>query len=179
MDFSVNEVLPSGNMKWQCPECQKRGQYSSVRLFQANFDSAIYFCENKNCLYPHETGSPSKYVVRRSVDDIPVNADMLKSLQLPETLLTEPTLRTAHLDQLIWLSAFHPHIKTAIEVDRQWKIFMANVIKLNGIVDNQLDKIKDFYDPDLEKLKGFSDELVKFGKHIVPDLEEIMQVIRS
>uniref|UniRef100_T1HME0 Uncharacterized protein n=1 Tax=Rhodnius prolixus TaxID=13249 RepID=T1HME0_RHOPR len=177
MDFSETELVPTGNMKWQCPECQKRGQFSSVRLFQANFDSAIYFCENKNCLYPHETGSPSKFVVRRSVEEIPVNVEMLRSLDLPETLLSEPCLRTGHLDQLIWLSAFHPHIKTAVEVDQHWKLLMAKM-RVNEKIENELEKIKDFYDPDLEKLKGFTDEMIRFGKHIVPDLEEIINLIR-
>ncbi|XP_076349912.1 uncharacterized protein LOC143246711 [Tachypleus tridentatus] len=82
-----------------CSVCLEKGIQSSLRLFQINFDEAVFLCENKNChdLFPSDLTTA---FVRRHASEITVMDSQKKKKSSKSKFRQEFVVTSAPLPEL-------------------------------------------------------------------------------
>uniref|UniRef100_A0A0K8SIZ9 Uncharacterized protein n=1 Tax=Lygus hesperus TaxID=30085 RepID=A0A0K8SIZ9_LYGHE len=180
MEFDGEELdsfLDKCTDSWTCPLCAEKGVTARVRLYQANDHQAIYFCETKNCVYP-QTDDSDPVVINRNLLEVPVDVPTLEKFGFPPTLLDEGevTFKTLHE-----LCLIHDAYK---EYD-DWARLEKELESLKNTLDKEFKNNEPFENFDvnpkctpLRYLREMRPELVKYVKHFIPNIVDILELLK-
>ncbi|KAF6200822.1 hypothetical protein GE061_005269 [Apolygus lucorum] len=182
VNFDFNELqldsfLDKCSNSWTCPLCAEKGVTARVRLYQANARQAIYFCETKDCIYP-QTDESDPVVVNRNLLEIPVDAQTLEKFGFPPSMLDEGELTFKTLHELCLI---HDAYK---EYD-DWARLENELKSLKNILDKEYHQKRILENFDIKPestpihyLRVMPPELIKYVKHFIPNIVDILELLK-
>ncbi|BET02729.1 Hypothetical protein NTJ_15549 [Nesidiocoris tenuis] len=172
-----DSILDLCTESWGCPLCAEKGTKAKVQLLQATENQAIYFCETADCLYPHNDDD-DPVIVYRGLEELPPDASFLEKLGFPPSLADERGLTLKKVCDLFLIKYAYNKMDDWLKVEKELAR-QQNLIDKESTFQRNLTKIKinDKCSP-VNRLRNIPDDLVRYVRHFIPNLEEVVELLK-